>query len=58
MIDVPYHSKVATWCPRCVSCKQDTQDMCTVNEVRKYHCMCETVDSVYVAVETQQRIFC
>jgi hypothetical protein len=29
-----------------------------VNEVHKYHSMCEMVDSVYVTIETQQRIFC
>jgi hypothetical protein len=41
-----------------VSCKHGTQDVCMVNEVRKYHCMCETADSVYIAIETQQRILC
>ncbi len=30
--------------------------MCIVNKVCKYHSMCETLDSVYVAVETQQRV--
>jgi hypothetical protein len=30
--------------------------MCMVNKVRKYHSMRKTVDSVYVAIETQQRI--
>jgi hypothetical protein len=33
-------------------------NVCTVNKVCKYHCMCKTVVSVYVAVETQQKIFC
>jgi hypothetical protein len=32
-------------------------DVCTVNKVRKYHSMCKMADSVYLAVETQQRIF-
>jgi hypothetical protein len=32
-----------------VSCKQGTQDVCTVNKVCEYHSMCKTVDSVYVA---------
>jgi hypothetical protein len=42
-----------------VSCKNGTHDVCVVNEVRsKYHSMCEAVDSVYIAVETQQRIVC
>ena len=41
-----------------MSCKHITLDVCTVNKVRKYHSMCEMVDSVYDAVETQQRIFC
>jgi hypothetical protein len=41
-----------------VSCKHGTQDLCTVNKVRKYHSICKTVESVYVATETQQRIFC
>jgi hypothetical protein len=38
-----------------VSCKHGTLDVCTVNKVRKYHSMCETVDSVYIAIETKQR---
>ncbi len=41
-----------------MSCKHGTQDVCTVNEVRKYHSMCKMVDSVHAAVETQRRIFC
>jgi hypothetical protein len=41
-----------------VSCKHGTLDVCMVNKVRKYHSMCKTVDSVYIAVETQQRVFC
>jgi hypothetical protein len=41
-----------------VSCKHGTQDVCTVNKIRKYHSMCKTVDSGYIAIETQQRIFC
>ncbi len=41
-----------------MSCKHGTQDLCTVNKVRKYHSICKTVESVYVATETQQRIFC
>ncbi len=41
-----------------MSCKHGTQDVCMVNKVHEYHGMCKTVDSVYVAVETQQRIFC
>jgi hypothetical protein len=40
-----------------VSCKQGTQDVCVVNKVRKYHRMCETVVSVFFAIETQQRVF-
>ncbi len=38
-------------------CKHGTHDVCTVNEVHKYHCMCKTMDSVYIAIETHQRIF-
>jgi hypothetical protein len=41
-----------------VSCKQGTQDVCTVNKVRKYHSMCEMLESVHAAVETQRRVFC
>jgi hypothetical protein len=41
-----------------VSCKQGTQDVCMVNKVQKYHSMCETVESVHAAVETQREIFC
>ncbi len=41
-----------------LSCKHGTQDVCMVNEVRKYHSMCKMVDSVYVVIETQQRVFC
>jgi hypothetical protein len=39
-------------------CKHGTQDVCTVNKVREYHSMCKTVVNVYVATETQPRIFC
>jgi hypothetical protein len=42
----------------CCELYHSTLDVCMVNKVRKYHSMCETVDSVYVAVDTQQRIFC
>jgi hypothetical protein len=42
----------------CCELFHGTLDVCTVTEVRKYHSMCKMVDSVYVAVETQQRIFC
>jgi hypothetical protein len=28
-----------------------------VNEVRKYHRMCEMVESVHAAIETQRRVF-
>jgi hypothetical protein len=41
-----------------VSFMHGTQDVCTVNKVRKYHTMCKMVVSVYVAIETQQWIFC
>ncbi len=41
-----------------MSCKHGTQDVCTVNEVPKYHSMCKMVVKLYVAVETQWRIFC
>jgi hypothetical protein len=41
-----------------VSCKHGTQDVCTVNKVRKYPSMCKKVESVHAAVETQRRIFC
>ncbi len=34
-----------------------TLDVCTVNKVLEWHSMCKMVVSVYVAVETQQRIF-
>jgi hypothetical protein len=44
--------------PHVVSCKHGTQDVCLVNKVRKYHNMCKTMVSVYVASETQQRMFC
>jgi hypothetical protein len=37
-----------------VSCKYGTQDVCTANEVRKYHSMCKTVESVHAAFETQR----
>ncbi len=38
--------------------KHGTQDVCTVNKVHKYHGMCELVESVHTAVETQRRVFC
>ncbi len=41
-----------------VSCKHGTQDVCTVNKIRKYHSMCKMVESVHAAAETQRRIFC
>jgi hypothetical protein len=41
-----------------MSCKHGTQDVCTVNKVRKYPSMCKRVESVHAAVETQRRIFC
>jgi hypothetical protein len=41
-----------------VNCEHGTQHVCTVNKVCKYHSMCEMVVSVYIAVETQQRMFC
>ena len=41
-----------------VSYKHGTLDVCMVNKVCEYHSMCRRVVSVYVAVETQQRIFC
>ncbi len=41
-----------------MSCEYGTQDVCTVVKVRKYHSMCKTVVSVYIAIETQWRIFC
>ncbi len=40
-----------------VSCTHGTLDVCMVNKVCKCHSMCQTVDSVYVAFETQQRVF-
>jgi hypothetical protein len=40
-----------------MSCKHSTHDVCMVNKVCKYHNMCKIVDSVCVAIETQQRIF-
>ncbi len=40
-----------------MSCKHGTEEVCMVNEVRKYHSMCKTVESVNAAVETQRRIF-
>ncbi len=33
-----------------VSCKHGTQEVCTVNKVREYHCICEMVESVHAAV--------
>jgi hypothetical protein len=41
-----------------MNCKHGTQDVCMVNMVRKYYSMCETVESVHAAVETQRRILC
>ncbi len=41
----------------CHELHHGTLDVCTVNKMRKYHSMCKTVDSVYVAIETQQRYF-
>jgi hypothetical protein len=41
-----------------VSCKHGTQNVCMVNEVHKYQCLCKTVESVHAAVETQRGIFC
>ncbi len=38
--------------------KHGTQDVCMVNKVRKYHSMCEMVESVHSTVETQRRVFC
>ncbi len=40
-----------------VSCKHGTQDVYIVKEVCKYHSMCEMMVSVYVAIETQQKMF-
>ncbi len=40
-----------------VSRKHSTQDVHKVNKVRKYHSMCEMVESVHAAVETKRRIF-
>ena len=44
-------------CP-CCELYHGTLDVCKVNKVRKYHSMCKMVDSVYVAIEIQQRVFC
>ncbi len=41
-----------------VICKHGTQEVCTVNKVRKYHCMFETVESVHSAIGAQRRRFC
>jgi hypothetical protein len=41
-----------------MSCKHGTLDVCMVNDVRKDHSMCEMVDSVCIAIETQRRVFC
>ena len=52
-----------------VSYKHGTLDVCMVNKEHKYnsmcemvtdeyHSMCKMVNSVYVAFDTQQRIFC
>ncbi len=35
--------------------KHGSQEVCTVNKVCKYHSMCEMVESVHAAVETQRR---
>jgi hypothetical protein len=41
-----------------MSCKHSTQDVHKkVNKVWKCHSMCEMVESVRAAVETQRRIF-
>jgi hypothetical protein len=40
-----------------MSCKHGTQDVCTVNKVRKYHSMCEMVESVHAAIKTQEEYF-
>jgi hypothetical protein len=40
-----------------MSYKHGTQDLCTVNDVCKYHTMCETVESVHATVETQEEYF-
>jgi hypothetical protein len=40
-----------------VSYKQSTQEVCTVNKVRKYHSMCKMVEIVRAAVETQGEYF-
>jgi hypothetical protein len=40
-----------------VSYKHGTQDVCTVNKVRKYHSMCKTVESVQATIETQEEYF-
>jgi hypothetical protein len=42
----------------CCELYQGTLDVCTVNKVRKCHCTCNTVVCVYIAIETQQRLFC
>jgi hypothetical protein len=41
-----------------MSHKHGTQEVCTVNEVQKYHSMCERVESVHAAIETQIKIYC
>ncbi len=38
--------------------KHGTQDVCTVKKVRKYHSMCEMVESIHAVVEKQRRAFC
>jgi hypothetical protein len=43
--------------PSVVSCKHGTQDVCTVNKVCKYPSMCEMVERVRAAIETQRRVF-
>jgi hypothetical protein len=40
-----------------MSHKHGTQDVCTVNEVRKYHSICKKLESVHAAVEIQRIIF-
>jgi hypothetical protein len=40
-----------------VSYEHGTQDVCMVNKVGKHHSMCEMVEGVHTAVETQRRIF-
>jgi hypothetical protein len=41
----------------CCELYHGTLDVCMVNKVHMNHSMCKMVDSVYNAVETQQRVF-